>query len=154
MAARKRPSDDAPPPREERPTVPERVAIIRRRILAKAWGPGDTAELAAMWDVSEVTVRALAGEAARQIEAFADVTQERAAIDGLLLEATDRARREPKDADAARALVAVAEERRKLAGIGVHKDPKNDPKATTPEPPHPAAGRVPVGFKQKKDQPS
>lgn len=119
-----------------RPTVAERVAVIRRRLVARSWEPGQAEELAEEWGVSLVLVRAHAAEAARQLEAMQDQEQVRNVIDGLLLEAVDAARQEGKPAAKARALVAVARERRELAGIGAHRDPKNDPKPT--QPPGPA----------------
>ena len=141
--------------RDLRPSVAERVAIIRRELLARRWGPAVAAELAVAWDVSDVLVRHHASEAQRQIEAAADVALERAQVHVLLLEAADAARLEPRPAEAARALVAVAEARRKLAGIGEHKDPRSDPKPAAEQPDPGAPARVPVGFKRKpQDKPS
>jgi hypothetical protein len=136
MTARKKPTP-APPP-DGRPSVAERVAVIRRRMVARTWSPDQTEELAEEWGVSLVLVRAHASEASRQIEAMADPSQVKAALDGLLLEAADAARQEEKPADRARALCQVVREGRELAGIGAHRDARNDPKTTAQPEPKPA----------------
>lgn len=146
MTPRKKPSASAPPP-DPRPTVAERVATIRRRMVARTWAPDQAEELAEEWGVSLVLVRAHASEASRQIEAMADPSQVKAALDGLLLEAADAARQEERPADRARALCQVVREGRELAGIGAHRDAKNDPKTTGPQESKPV--EVPFWLKPK-----
>lgn len=122
MTSKKPPAD-----RDTRPTVAERVATIRRRMVARTWAPSQAEELAEEWSLSLVAVQAHSAEASRQIEAMADLAQVKAALDGLLLEAADAARQEEKPAERARALCQVVREGRELAGIGAHRDPKNNP---------------------------
>lgn len=132
MARKTQPPPAAEPSaraRDLRPTVAERVASIRRRMVARTWTPDQANELAEEWDVSPVLVRGHAAEASRQIEAMADLSQVKAALDGLLLEAADAARQEERPAERAKALVAVVREGRELAGIGAHRDPRNNPQA-------------------------
>jgi hypothetical protein len=104
-------------------------------MVSRTWASSQAEELAEEWGVSLVLVQAHASEASRQIEAMADPSQVKAALDGLLLEAADAARQEEKPADRARALCQVVREGRELAGIGAHRDPKNDPKTTAPQVP-------------------
>ena len=134
------------------PTVSERVAIVRRFLTERAWSTDQAEVLAAEWGVALVTVQAHAAEAQRQIEAMLDQEQVRARLDGLLLEAADAARLEKKHAERAKALVLVAREGRELAGIGRHRDPKNDPKPTATA--TSAAARAPAPWLKPKDKPS
>lgn len=120
--------------RDARPTVAERVAVIRRRMIARSWVSSQAEELAEEWGVSLVLVQAHSAEASRQIEAMTDAAQVKAALDGLLLEAADAARQEERPGERARALCQVVREGRELAGIGAHRDPRNDPKPATPGP--------------------
>lgn len=135
MAAKK-PAPAEPSARDPRPTVAERVAVIRRRMIDRTWHHTDADLLAEEWGVSLVLVRAHSAEASRQIEVMADPSQVKAVLDGLLIEAADAARQEERPAERAKALVAVVREGRELSGIGAHRDPRNDPKPTLA----PAAG--------------
>ena len=151
MNRKKPPSAHASAPaRDTRPTVAERVAVIRRRMIARAWSSDQAADLAEEWGVSLVLAQAHAAEASRQIEAMADLKQVKAALDGLLLEAADAARQEDRPAERAKALVAVVREGRELAGIGAHRDPKNDPKPTAEQQPPP----VPFWLKKSSKEAS
>jgi hypothetical protein len=121
-------SEDSAPARDTRPTVAERVAIVRRRLIDRTWHPDQAVELAEEWGVSVVLVQAHAAEAQRQIEAALDPAQVRARLDGLLLEAADRARQEPDHARAALALTAAAKMGAELAGLTrKHATPQPSP---------------------------
>ena len=103
--------------------------------MSRSWSPQVAQAFAEEWGLSLVMVLAHAAEAQRQLEAAQDLAQVRGEIDALLYEAAEAARSEDRPADRARALVAVARERRELAGIGAHRDPRNDPKPAPPAEP-------------------
>ena len=132
------------------PSVAERVAIVRRFLIARSWSTDQAEVLAAESGVSLVTVQAHAAEAQRQIEASRDLALVRERLDGLLLEAADAARQETRPAERARALCQVVREGRELAGIGAHRDPKNDPKPEEKAPAQPTG--VESFLRPKKEQ--
>jgi hypothetical protein len=105
------------------------VAVVRRYLVGRSWSQQVAQALAEEWGLSLVMVQGHAAEAQRQLEAAQDLAQVRGEIDALLYEAAEAARAEERPADRARALVAVARERRELAGIGAHRDPRNSPQA-------------------------
>lgn len=119
--------------REVAPPVAERVATIRRLLTARAWDSERAAELAEVWQVSEVTIRVHAAEAQRQLEALLDQDQVRHEVAGLLAEATERARAEKKDADAAKALTTVAKLKAEIGGL-TRKQATPPGKAPAPTP--------------------
>lgn len=119
MTPKKKPGDPTSPA----PPVALRVRAIRLLLDAGTWGTEPTRELAALWGVSEVVVRAHAAEAQRQREA--------------VLDAGAAARQIEADIDAALQVAFAAgdmgavqrllETRLKLHGIGAHKRPENNP---------------------------
>lgn len=135
--AKKQPPPPAGQPARvpEPPPVWQRVRHIRRQLEERTWSTEQAQALADDWGVTLDMVQRHAAEAGRQLEAVLDDRRGAATI-AADLEAALQLAFEQGDPYAIRGLLA---EKLKLHGIGAHRDPKNEPRPTAPEP------QVPTG---------